>query len=164
MYSNLAYGAQALQYFTYWTPPASGNDNFHDGPIAANGERTVVYDRIKQVNAEIQHYAGVFLGAQVISVAHTGAQIPAGTSSLSQLPEKVNELDTGENGAVVSLLENGGKQFLVIVNRDNQNPMNLRVVVGNGVKRVLKDGSLAPINAGTHEYETDAGDVIIFQI
>ncbi|MDR1524951.1 MAG: Ig-like domain-containing protein, partial [Tannerella sp.] len=33
MYSNLAYGAQALQYFTYWTPPASGNDNFHDGPI-----------------------------------------------------------------------------------------------------------------------------------
>jgi hypothetical protein len=161
MYSNLAYGAQALQYFTYWTPSSAG-DNFHDGPIDVNGERTVVYDRIKQVNAEIQNYAGVFLGAEVISVAHTGAQIPAGTQRLSQLPEKVNALDTGENGAVVSLLENGGKQFLVIVNRHLQNPMNLRIAVDDGVKRVLKDGSLAPVNAGTHEYEMDAGDVIIF--
>jgi hypothetical protein len=163
MYSNLAYGAQTLQYFTYWNPDTL-TWNFHHAPIDLHGKRTVVYDRIRQVNAEIQHYAGVFLGAKVISVAHTGREIPAGTSRLSRLPEQVKKLDTGENGAVVSLLENGNRQFLVIVNREIQNPMQLAIAVSDGVKRVLKDGTLVPANAYSQEYEVDAGDAIIFVI
>jgi hypothetical protein len=161
MYSNLAYGAQVLQYFTYWNP---GTEvwNFHHAPINLQGKRTVVYDRVRQVNSEIQNVAGVFLGAKVISVAHTGAQIPAGTRRLERLPEQVKKLDTGEGGAVVSLLENGGRQFLVIVNRDNQNPMQLTIAVSDEVKRVLKDGSLVPANAYAPEYEVDAGDAMIY--
>jgi sugar phosphate isomerase/epimerase len=161
MYSNLAYGAQTLQYFTYWNPPTDVW-NFHHAPIDINGKRTVVYDRIRQVNAEIQNYAGVFSGAKVISVEHTGREIPAGTHRLIRLPEQVKKLDTGENGAVVSLLENGNRRFWVIVNRDIQNPMKLTAIVGDEVKRVLKDGSLVPANAYSQEYEVDAGDAIIF--
>ncbi|MDR1666139.1 MAG: beta-galactosidase [Bacteroidales bacterium] len=163
MYSNLAYGAQTLQYFTYWNPDTT-TWNFHHAPIDLHGKRTAVYDRIRQVNAEIQHYASVFLGAKVISVEHTGREIPAGTRRLSRLPEQVKKMDTGENGAVVSLLEKGNKRFWVIVNRDFQNPMKLTVIVSDEVKRVLKDGTLVPTGAYSQEYEVDAGDAIIFAI
>ena len=33
--TDLAYGAQVLQYFTYWNPPQIGW-NFHDAPINLN--------------------------------------------------------------------------------------------------------------------------------
>ena len=72
MYSNLAYGAQGLQYFTYWTPGKNPNWNFHHGPIGLDGKRTDVYDKIKTLNTELQALSGVFLGAEVISVRHTG--------------------------------------------------------------------------------------------
>ncbi|MBN1293375.1 MAG: beta-galactosidase, partial [Candidatus Latescibacteria bacterium] len=57
VYSNLAYGAQGIQYFTYWTPKST-RWNFHEGPIDFNGKRTVVYDRVKKVNEEIRNLSG----------------------------------------------------------------------------------------------------------
>src|SRR4029434_816957 len=53
VFSDLAYGAQGIQYFTYWTPK-SAEWNFHQAPIEVDGKRTPVYDRVKQVNSEIR--------------------------------------------------------------------------------------------------------------
>ena len=74
MFSNLAYGAQTLQYFTYWHPGEGTAWNFHDSPINLDGTRTVVYDRVQTVNREIHSMAHLFLGAKVLSVYHTGKQ------------------------------------------------------------------------------------------
>src|SRR5206468_594439 len=51
-FSNLAYGAACLQYFTYWTPKST-EWNFHQAPVE-EGKRTAVYPRVNQVNAEVQ--------------------------------------------------------------------------------------------------------------
>src|SRR5690606_19727717 len=101
MYSNLAYGAQALQYFTYWTPGINSSWDFHNAPIGLDGKRTEVYDRIKQINSEIQNLSGVFVNARLVSVAHTGARIPSGTRRIDKLPAPFKVLETGDNGAVV---------------------------------------------------------------
>ncbi len=98
LYSNLAYGAQALQYFTYWTPGINSSWDFHHAPIGLDGKRTDVYDRIKLVNSEIQHLAGVFLNARLVSVSHTGKQIPSGTRRVDKLPDPVQVLETGDGG------------------------------------------------------------------
>ena len=58
MYSNLAYGAQTLQYFTYWGAAASWM-NYQGAPMTMDGKRTVIYDRLKAVNTEFQQLAGV---------------------------------------------------------------------------------------------------------
>ena len=76
VYSDLAYGAQGIQYFTYWTPFDTAW-KFNNGPISLEGKRTVVYDRIKQVNSEIAALSPVFMGSRVISVSHTGENIPS---------------------------------------------------------------------------------------
>ena len=162
MYSNLAYGAQGLQYFTYWTPAGDTFFDYRKGPIGLDGKRTVAYDRVKAMNAEIENLTGVFLGAKVISVRHTGPKIPKGAQRLTRLPDRVKVLETDGQGAVVSLLENNGKTFLVIVNRDYQHPMNLTFSADDKVKRVLKDGTTVPAAAYTSVLEVDPGDAVIY--
>jgi hypothetical protein len=159
MFSNLAYGAQTLQYFSYWT---LNSREFYQGAITIDGKRTDIYDRIKAVNLEIQNLSGVFVNAKVVSVEHTGAWIPKGVRRLRKLPEPIKLLETNGGGAIVSVLEKKNSQFLVIVNRDLKNPLKLTVNADDLVKRVLKDGTLVPANAYTHTIEVDPGDVAIF--
>jgi hypothetical protein len=81
---------------------------------------------------------------------------------LGALPEQILALETGDSGAVVSLLERGNRRFLVIVNRDFQNPMKLTIATGDKVKRVQKDATLVPANAYNPTTEVDPGDAMIY--
>jgi hypothetical protein len=161
-FSDLAYGAQAIQYFTYWTTK-SDTWNFHQGPIEADGSRTPTYERVKQVNAEIQALRGAFLGGKVLSVGHTGATIPSGTSQFSPVAP-VESLETDGPGAVVSRIENGKRQFLVVVNRDLHKPMPLRVSFdpASGVEVAGKDGALRPVKDAAHAAAIEPGDIAVF--
>lgn len=162
LYSNLAYGAQGLQYFTYWTPDINSRWDFHHAPIDLEGRRTAMYDRISEVNRIIQHLAGVFLDARLVWAAHTGKRIPQGTRRIARLPDPVKMLETSDSGAVVSLLEKGNRQFFVIVNRDFQNTMKLTIVTDESVKKILKDGTLVPANAYARSLEVDPGDMALY--
>ncbi|WP_300284234.1 hypothetical protein [uncultured Alistipes sp.] len=162
MYSNLAYGAQGLQYFTYWTPAGDSHWDFQFGPIGLDGKRTEAYDRVKAMNEELRNLSGVFLGAKVNWVRHTGPKIPRKTVRLTALPEPVKVLETEGTGAVVSQLENGGRTFLVIVNRDYLKSMKLTFYAGPSVKRILKDGSIVPSDAYKGVMEVDPGDAVIY--
>ena len=160
VFSDLAYGAQGIQYFTYWTP-LDTTWKFNNGPVTLVGKRTVVYDRIREVNKEIASLSNVFLGAKVISVSHTGV-IPQGTRPLAELPKPVKSLKTEGTGAVVSYLENGPSSYLVIVNRDFKNPMTLYIECENSVKKIFKDGSSTPADAYQSRSEIDPGDIAIY--
>ena len=162
MFSNLAYGAQTLQYFTYWHPGDNTPWDFHDSPITLNGSRTVVYDRIQTVNKEIHSLSHVFQGAELVSVWHTGSQLPEGTRPVGQLPQEIKKLDTGAGGAVVSVLKNQQRYYLVVVNRDFQAPMTLSIETGKTVKRVLKNGTIAPVRGSSEIVEVEPGDVVIY--
>lgn len=161
VYSDLAYGAQGIQYFTYWTPPGHDID-FNNAPIGLDGKRTEVYDRIRLINQEIKNLSWVFLNSQVISVTHTGSAIPAGTKRFVTPPSQVKILETTGTGAVISELKNGINSFLVIVNRDFINPMKLTLYCDPEVKRVLKDGSTVPANNYKNTMEIDPGDAVIY--
>lgn len=162
VFSDLAYGAQGIEYFTYWTPPFDTIWKYNNGPITSEGKRSVVYDRVRQVNKEIESLSPVFYGAKVISVAHTGI-IPQGTRPLTRLPNSVKVLRTEGTGALVSLLENGPVTYLAIVNRDFKNPMTLYFECDNNVKKVMKDGTEVPANAYQSVKEIDPGDIAIYK-
>ena len=119
-----------------------------------------LYNLVKTVNQEVQQLAGIFLGAQVISVSHTGSEIPEGTTALGSLPTPIKSLTTSDTGAVVSFLEKGSNQYLVVVNKDFRNVMNLAIDVDGSVSRVLKDGSTVSPDGSTIAVEP--GDMVIF--
>jgi len=153
VYSNLAYGAQGIEY---WSFRGFGS------PIDAQGRRTVVYDRLQKVSQEIQNLSGLFLGAKIVSVGHTGATIPNGTKRLSKLPAPFKLLETVGEGALVSVLENGKNSFLVIVNRDFKNSMKLIIDTDASVNKILKDGTIIRADEYACATEVEPGDVAVY--
>ena len=123
-----------------------------------------MYDKIKTLNTELQALSGVFLGAEVLSVRHTGDSIPQGTVALTELPAQVKSLETEGEGAVVSLLQNKDKQFLVIVNREFKNRMQLHIELAPEVKRILKDGSIVDASLYSDTMMVDPGDAMIYML
>jgi hypothetical protein len=161
-FSDLAYGAQGVEYFTYWTPVSSTWD-FHEAPITADGKRTAVYDRVKQVNAEIQSLRRVFRGTKVLSVAHTGDALPAGTRRYAPAAP-VRSLRTEGDGAVVSTLAgDGGRRYLVVVNRDVNDAMPLAVELDGSamVESIDQSGEAHPVPAGAFRARVEPGDVAV---
>ena len=161
VYSNLAYGAQGIQYFTYWSP-GKADHNFYYAPINHDTKkRTEIYDYIKEINREIKNLSGVFLNAKVISTGHTGVDIPKGTNRLSKLPDVVKTFDV-EGEAVVSVLEKGDQSYLVIVNRNFKNTVPVNIEGSPGLQRILKDGTKAPANKYETRLIVDPGDILIY--
>jgi hypothetical protein len=157
MFSNLAYGAQGLEYWSYRM-----SQGLRSAPVGLDGKRTVVYDRIKQVNSEIQTLSGVFAGAKVVSVNHTGTIIPRGTSRLNKLPQAIKVFETEGDGALVSILENGGNTFFVIVNRSLEKSMFYIIFGDNSLKKVLKDGTIVSAGNYNSKSKLEPGDMAVF--
>ena len=146
-YSNLAYGAQTLQYFRCVT------------------RSSPVYERIREMNQEIQARAYVFVGCEVVDVWHTGIDVPIGTKRLINkfLPSFVKTFSVLDDGtALVSWLRNNGREYLMVVNRDPNDDITLKAKFINGVEIVRRDGSRAKASTYSDSFWLDPGDTVIF--
>lgn len=148
MFSNLVYGSQGFQYFTFWG-------------IYRNSQ-TQVYDIAKTVNYELQKLSKVFLGADVTGVWHTGANIPYGTKELTAMPSGLTSLDTHGKDAIVSKVVNGSKIYIAIVNKDYVKSMDMDISFSGNSWKIDKDGLKATAKSG--KYTIGPGDIALFQV
>lgn len=158
VYSDLAYGAQCIQYFTY---VHIDDASFGLAPLAADGTKTETYYKLKEINKEIIALSPVFLNSKNIWVAHTGV-VPDGCVELdySKLPSVFDSLEiTGGNGALVSLIEKGNDNFLVVVNHDINGVVNVKAK-GSKLYRVNKEGN--PVLLGEQAQKLVPGDAVIY--
>lgn len=162
-YTDLAYGAQAIQYFTYWTPPREAEGlNYHDGPISADGKKTKTYDLVRQMNQELKTVARLFYGAKVVSVHHLGS-IPEGTTRQTSMPVNLRSLKiVGRQGAVISQIEKEGHLYLAIVNKSHEKELTVRIRAKNGVPRHITK-SLQEESMKSN-YAITAGDILLFKL
>lgn len=162
VYSNLAYGAQAIQYFTYWTPVPEKLNDFHNGPITQDGRKTNTYWLVKKMNKELAAIAPLFYGAKVTAVNHIGV-IPEGTTKLKGTPENIRRIITkGKGGSIVSQFEKSGHKYMAIVNKDYQDSLNLHIEKRNSTPmKVNTDLSLQEMAS---DYKIPAGGIIIFRL
>jgi hypothetical protein len=165
-YVNLAYGAVALQYFTYWNPGDQGLHKFHESVIRIDGKRGEVYDIVSALNRELHARSGEFVGGKVLDISHTGYEIPMGTRPLKKLPGWVKKLQTPGGGAVVTHMVRDGEEILMVVNRDPCKEMKLDIAFADAakVKRVLVDGKLASAASYAERYFVAPGYAEIFKI
>ena len=164
-YANLAYGAQGLQYYTYWPPHYNEGMRFHDAPMTNEGKMTFVMDRVREVNKELQARGFVFVGSEVKWVRHTGEEIPVAAHRLEKkdLPPSVRNLEV-EAGAIVSCITNGGVEYLMIVSRELHKSFMVKAEFTPGTKRVRTDGSLTPVEWYDGEFRLTPGDAEIFRL
>jgi hypothetical protein len=165
VFSYLMYGAQGLMYFMWST----GNTvDYHSMPVTPWSEKTESYPVMVQVNKEIKGLTPVFQGADFLWVRHTGdPRIPQGTTRLdnSELPSAIKSLHvtTPGFGAAVSLLENKGFSYLVVLNRNINNSIAVQAEVAADVKTVAKDGVSTAVGTGVKTYTLTPGDLYIYQ-
>jgi len=162
-YTNLAYGAQGLQYFTYQDAHLDIENS--NSPIDRNGNRTPIYDIVKKVNLEIQNRSYVFKGCHVKWVRHTSAETYCTTLTKQEYPDCLEYLKTSA-GAVVSYMENDGKEYLMVVNKTHLKTLDLKIEFNRNVYVVETDGSqrLLKDPGERHLFTIDLGDAIIFRI
>ena len=99
-----------------------------------------------------------------VTVNHLGKEIPTGTTRLEKLPPKVRKLDTHGKGAIVSLLEKNGRQYVVIVNRSLHEQMDLTIAFEPGVLRIRKDGSKVAAEKYVETLQVGPGECEIFEL
>ncbi len=152
VYSDLLYGAQVIQYFTF------------RGLYDANTlEKTPVFDIVKKVNSEIKAWSRVFCGCEVRGVWHTGETIPAGTRRLEEMPdERIESIDfDGRLGALVSLIEKDGDTYLAVQNKDCTAPAILTAEFNSEVQLLDTKGNTIHRE---QEILLSEGNIVIFEL
>ena len=162
IYSNLAYGAQAIQYFTYWNPGENDKWHYHDAPVTTSGKKTNTWYVVQQMNQELKTIAKLFYGAKVTSVKHMKV-IPQGCSKQTSIPVNLSSLKiVSSKGAVISQFEKNGHIYLAVVNKDLQASMRLLVKAKNSTPRQLTK-KLQEKSMKSY-YDIDAGDILLFRL
>lgn len=164
MFSNLAYGAQGLQYFTYWNPGNGGVWNFHTAPISLDGARTHVYYLVKELNEEIHLLTPVFLGAEVMDVSHFGSVLPPGTHRPATLPAPISQLECEGKGMLISHLKNGKHTYCMVLNTDINHTQTLKMTLAASIKRILPGQSWRKIKKGISSFQLAPGDYVLLQL
>lgn len=78
----LAYGAQGIQYFTFWCP---FEDGFTGGMVSRTGEKTPIYGDVQEMNKQIAAIDHVLMQAQFQGViVHGDSPVPV--PAVDQLP------------------------------------------------------------------------------
>ena len=151
VFSNLLYGAQAIQYF-----------NFTGIVDPVTCQKLPAYDLVKQVNSEVSAYSSVFAGCSVLGVWHVGDSIPCGTKPLETMPhKKVKSLQISGDGGVITLIKNGAESYLAIQNRSCVEAAVLDISFTGRVSLVTLHG---PVRFNGQPIALEPGNIAIFQL
>lgn len=162
IYSDLAYGAQAIQYFTYWNPGKDEGYNFHDAPVSVEGKKNKTYFLVQKMNKELRNVAKLFYGARVTNVAHIGF-IPEGCRKVQGSIVNIKSIiSKGKCGFIVSQFEKDGHRYMALVNKDYNRSSNIEIRFRNNKpQKVNTDLSFMPIQ---NKYTVPAGGILIFKL
>ncbi len=168
IYTDLAYGAQAVQYFTIrsyggtdYAPYNVYYDSASDQWLRA---WTTAYDDLKTANLDMQRRAFVFEGCTIARRGCTGTLRMSDTAfDKSFLPDEIADLSTSGD-ALVSMVENGGNRYIAIVNNSWKTKQTVSAVAGNVIWSIGRDGSFTEYKPGDEISLTlDEGDLIVFK-
>ena len=164
IYSNLAYGAQAIQYFTFRTPPPDDTYDYHNGPITLEGQKTETYNIVRDMNRELREAIPFFDGCTVERVGHL-LEVPLGTERFNGMPRGLRRLKVvGTRGAVVSVLRQGDKRYLAVVNKDFETDLRVDIAFFSP-RRPLWPKAFAKAPAASSQSLTlSGGNLLIFEL
>jgi len=147
VYTSLAYGAQALAYFTYKTPDI---ENYRNGPLDAYEQRTPKWDVIRRLNLELRALAPHLLGLRSTGVWHW-PDVPAGTAAETGCLCGQGVVAAIEGGSylVGEFADDAGLPWVMVVNLDRQRSSFARVTLRTEHRTVEEvsrgSGALRPV-------------------
>ena len=164
IYSNLAYGAQAIQYFTFRTPPQDDTYDYHNGPITLEGKKTETYNIVRDMNRELREVIPFFDGCTAERVGHL-LEVPLGTEHFNGAPRGLRRLKVvGTRGAVVSVLRQGEKRYLAVVNKDFETDLRVDIAFSSPRRPLWPKEFAKTPAAAAHSLTLSGGNLLIFDL
>ncbi|MHB9034385.1 MAG: hypothetical protein ACYC6L_15235 [Anaerolineae bacterium] len=143
VYTTLAYGGKGLSYYTYWTEEGYG---FREGPLDKFGNRTPLFDIIRQLNLEMQHL-GPWLNTLVSTRVRHWPDAPVGARLLDG-GGIVQEISGGEF-VIGEFSDTRGLPWLMVTNRSREHSawvtLKLRTPLREIAEVARSSGLLRPI-------------------
>ena len=132
VFHALAYGARGISYFAYWTPPADGEFDFHDGLIES-GRPTLHYFQVARINRDLRALAAALAPYRSLEVADSTGEVG--------VPFPIGPIEALEGGPVTAGLfaARSGGLAVLLVNRDYRHGVTaaLRLREGAGWPEVF---------------------------
>ena len=157
-FTNLAYGAKGIQYFTYRIP---NKEHYISAPIDRNGNKTKEYYLLQELNKEVHALSYVFMSSHVTKVGHYGS-IPEEASAFTSYPSYIKSLRIEGGNALISEMENLSSKFLMIQNNNLKNEIAVKVEGDSQTKLILKNGRIIPAALIKEEFKLTPGDMALF--
>jgi hypothetical protein len=113
-YSNLAYGAKGLWYFTYWAPRAWPGWDSRGIVDAVTGAPTELYDAVRRVNLAVRDMGSVLLELTPVDVSHTSP--PRGQRAFARGHAWLRDV-RARDALVTSFRHADGTPYVMVVNK-----------------------------------------------
>ncbi|UVI32732.1 cohesin domain-containing protein [Paenibacillus spongiae] len=158
IYTSLAYGAKGYIYFTYTTPQNQGAEQFSQGLILPDGTKNISYDWAKDINAEVLNLGPTLLKLTSQDVYHAETDVlPAGTTALpSAFFWQPSGTDERMPMIVSSFLDENGRQYVMVVNKDLEQSHSQSFTLSNGAQTVTEVSKASGLETAT-DYDTATG-------
>ncbi len=172
-FTGLAYGIEALQYFTLPSlveQYPNTFDGWDDGILGRDGEPSIRFEAFRRVNRDVATLGPIIKELTSTRVFHTGPL----TSNCCRWNTVRNERDSSHVGVasiegdpvIIGFLKGNGKRYMIIVNRNPARRGRVEVKMQNGwtTHEVNKlDGKIeTPVNTSFH-VGLEAGDGRLFR-
>ena len=158
VYTNLAYGAQGVEYFTIQD---YGGTNY--APIMRDGTWTQAYEELKTANLTMQKRAFVFSGSEVTKVRQTGPLAPNESYlSKTDFPPEISSMEV-TFGTTVSFLENNGNGYVAVVNNYWTADQVVKIEINSPVYLIDKDANFQLLEPGAHDLWLSKGDMLVLK-
>lgn len=162
---SLAFGYKYLSYFT-WFQPESG-ENFNGSIIDRKGNKTPLYDAVKQVNSETLAVGKTLVGLDALQVYFN-----RGGSTTEKIPSDFFVQPTDKTKFAVSFLRNPdtGRNYIMLVNNSYQSSADITVRLDGRITSVKlisnTDGKAYdyPINDGLLTVNAEIGGGYLFEL
>ena len=167
--TNLAYGAQVNQFFVYRSTSGTDFAPLQTWEYDEHGNKvgvvkyTAAFDICKAYCTEMHNRGYVFAGSDVKAVRKTQVMDAWNESlSVNDLPPQINSFFTSRE-AVVSLVENKGNEYLVVVNSLWNWTQQVAIDLNDVVYMIDHDGNFTELQPGISRFDLEGGDMLVFK-
>ena len=158
VYTSLAYGSQAVQYFTI--QDYSGTSY---APIMRDGTWTDAYLKLKEANLTMQKRSFVFKGGNVTKIRQLGwSESQENALSAVDFPPEINGLAISFS-ATVSFVENGGNSYMVVVNNYWGADQTVTVDLNIPSYSIDSDGKFQELGKGQTDIWLPRGEMVVIK-
>jgi hypothetical protein len=129
----LAYGYKQLSYFTWWTPTNRGQE-FTDGIMTPDGQKTDLYEPVQQLNSEIHALGPTLMNLDAKEVYLSGPD----TYGQATVPSDYFVQPQSKGDAVISHMvdRNTGDDYLFVVNNSFDHDQDVKLTIADSVTAV----------------------------